>query len=331
MKEILICTLIAFLLSFILVAIEIPLLKKIGAGQNILSYVKEHEKKGGTPTMGGLAFVFAACVVSLTSAAIHGADKSYFVLLAIGLGYMLVGFLDDLMKKLRGKNLGLRAYQKILFQIAVAVLASVYCCLNGLTALKIPYTNLSFDIGWGMLPLGVVVFVATTNGVNLTDGLDGLAGSICAFFFIFLGLLLMLQGENEDIVTLSFCLTGALAAYLVFNNYRASIFMGDTGSMFLGGIVCALGVGCGVEFLMVLAAMVYILEALSVVIQSTVFKITKRIYHTKEGKRLFKMTPIHHHFELLHWSEIKIDAVFSTVAALFGAFAVVLAYGMFVR
>jgi len=310
MKEILICTLIAFLLSFILVAIEIPLLKKIGAGQNILSYVKEHEKKGGTPTMGGLAFVFAACVVSLTSAAIHGADKSYFVLLAIGLGYMLVGFLDDLMKKLRGKNLGLRAYQKILFQIAVAVLASVYCCLNGLTALKIPYTNLSFDIGWGMLPLGVVVFVATTNGVNLTDGLDGLAGSICAFFFIFLGLLLMLQGENEDIVTLSFCLTGALAAYLVFNNYRASIFMGDTGSLALGGFAAATSLFSGNALIIPILGIMFVLSSISVIMQV--------IYYKKTGKRIFLMAPIHHHFQEKGYAEGKIAYAYAITTAVLG-------------
>ena len=127
---------------------------------------------------------------------------------------------------------------------------------------------------------------------------------------------------------IAFCTAGALLGFLMWNFPPAKVFMGDTGSMFLGGIVCALGVGCKTEFLMVIAGIVYILEALSVLIQTTVFKITKKIHHTKEGKRLFKMTPIHHHFEMSGWSEIKIDAVFTFTAVLFGALAVVFAMMM---
>ncbi|MDE6273947.1 MAG: phospho-N-acetylmuramoyl-pentapeptide-transferase, partial [Clostridiales bacterium] len=231
-------------------------------------------------------------------------------LLAIGLGYLLVGFLDDLMKKLRGNNLGLRAYQKIVFQLLVAVLASVYCCLNGLTILRVPYTHVSFDIGWGMLPLGVVVFVATTNGVNLTDGLDGLAGSVCAFFFLFLGFLLVLEGENSDVATLSFCLTGALAAYLVFNNFRASIFMGDTGSLALGGFAASAALFTGnTLFIPILGAM-FVLSSISVIMQV--------IYYKKTGKRIFLMAPIHHHFQEKGYAEGKIAYAYAIATAVLG-------------
>ena len=226
-RTLLLGVLLSFAISLALCAAEIPLLKKLGAGQNILSYVKEHKHKGGTPTMGGLGFVFAAFLVALIVCDTR--DKPVLVALAVGLGYLAVGFLDDLLKKFRGKNLGLRPYQKIIFQFAVAVMASLYCCFEGLTVLKIPYTAFSFDIGWGMLPLGIFVFLATVNSVNLTDGLDGLAGSVSAVFFGAVAALLLLQGSNSETAKLCCCLVGALAAYLVFNVNRASVFMGDTG------------------------------------------------------------------------------------------------------
>ena len=180
MKTILCAVFFSFALSLLFCLSAIPLLKRMG-GQHILVYVKEHEQKEGTPTMGGLAFILAAVIAALVF--VRGADRPFWVAIAVGLGYLIVGFLDDFLKKQRGNNLGLRAYQKILFQLGVAVIASVFCCLEGFTVVRIPYTQLSFDIGWWMLPLGIFVFVATVNGVNLTDGLDGLAGGTSAVFF----------------------------------------------------------------------------------------------------------------------------------------------------
>ena len=175
-----------------------------------------------------------------------------------------------------------------------------------------------------------VVILYLVNAVNLTDGIDGLCSCVTvvymAAFACISGILGMYCATLLALLTAGGCI-----GFLMWNFPPAKVFMGDTGSMFLGGVVCALGVGCGAEFLMLMAALVYICEALSVVIQVTVFKITKKIYHTKEGKRLFKMTPIHHHFELSGWSELKIDVVFSLTAAVLGAGAVLLAMNMFAR
>ncbi len=306
--KILSCLLLSFALSLPLCAAEIPLLRRVGAGQNILSYVKEHASKGGTPTMGGLAFVLAAALSALFLS--KDGDKPFFVALAVGLGYLAVGFLDDLLKKLRGKNLGLRPYQKIFFQLAVAVVASVYCCLNGLTVLRIPFTRLSFAIGWWMLPLGVLVYLATVNSVNLTDGLDGLAGSTCAVFFLVLGILLSLQGESGATSSLCLCLTGALGAYLVFNVNRASVFMGDTGSLSLGGFAASCALFTGNALVIPILGAMFVLSSISVIIQV--------IYYKKTGKRVFLMAPIHHHFQEKGYTEGKIAYVYSVITAVLG-------------
>lgn len=308
-REILFVSVISFALSLLLCAVEIPLLKRLGTGQNILEYVKEHKNKSGTPSMGGLAFILSACAVALGFCGVS--DKPFLVALAVGLGYLAVGFLDDFLKLKRGKNLGLRAYQKVLFQLAVAVLASVYCCLNGLTVLRIPFTEISFDIGWWMLPLGILVFIATVNSVNLTDGLDGLAGSVSAIFFLVLGCIAALQGGNGETPMLCFCLTGALLAYLVFNTHRASVFMGDTGSLSLGGFAACAALFTGNALVIPIAGIMFVLSSISVIIQV--------IYYKKTGKRIFLMAPIHHHFQEKGYSEGKITYVYTVVTAVVGA------------
>ena len=305
MRIILLAVLVAFVLSIVFCAAAIPLLKRAGSGQHILSYVKEHAAKEGTPTMGGLAFVVAAVLSGLLFA--RGADKSFFVALAVGLGYLAVGFLDDLLKKRRGKNLGLRPYQKIIFQLAVAVMASVYCCLDGLTVLRIPYTSIEADIGWWMLPLGMLVFVGTVNGVNLTDGLDGLAGGTSAVFFLALGTLVFLQGESGALALLCFCLSGALAAYLVFNTSRASLFMGDTGSLALGGFAASAALFSGNALIVPIAGIMFVLSSISVIVQV--------IYYKKTGRRIFLMAPLHHHFQHKGYSESKIAYTYAAITA----------------
>ncbi len=307
LNKLLLCVLFSFLLSLVLCAVEIPLLKKLKAGQNILEYVKEHKDKGGTPTMGGLGFVIAACTVVLVLCGVS--DRPFTVCVAVGAGYMLVGLLDDLLKKLRGKNLGLRPYQKIVFQLAVAVIASIYACRSGRTLLFLPYTKTAVDIGWWILPLGVFVFLATVNSVNLTDGLDGLAGSSCAFFFLFLGSLLLLQGENVT-PCLCFCLTGALAAYLVFNVSRASVFMGDTGSLALGGFAASLALFTGNALAVPFLGFVFVLSSISVIIQV--------IHYKRTGRRVFLMAPIHHHFQEKGFSEAKISYCYAILTAVLG-------------
>ena len=294
MQKQLVILLCAFALSVPLCAALIPLLKKLGAGQNILGYVKEHEKKGGTPTMGGLAFLFAAAAVAL--AAYGFRDKPFLVALAVGMGYLAVGFLDDFLKKKRARNLGLTPWQKIAFQGAVAVIASLYCCLNGLTEVYIPFTRLRFDIGWWMFPLAALVLIATVNSVNLTDGLDGLAGSVGAFYFLAFGVLLILQGGSDSLSGLCFSLTGAIAGFLVFNTNRASLFMGDTGSNALA--VPVVGI-------------MFVISSISVIVQV--------IYYKKTGRRVFLMAPVHHHFQEKGYTECKIAFVYSVVTAMAGA------------
>jgi len=308
-RTMLLSALIAFVLSLVLCAVEIPLLKRLGAGQNILSYVKEHKSKGGTPTMGGLAFIFSACIVALIMGGVR--DKPFLVTVAVGVGYLAVGFLDDLLKKRRGENLGLRPYQKIIFQLAVAVMASLYCCFEGITVLRIPYTRLTVDVGWGMLPLGIFVLLATVNSVNLTDGLDGLAGSVSAVFFAFVATLLILQEGDGDSAILCICLTGALAAYLVFNTNRASVFMGDTGSLSLGGFAACVCLFTGNALVIPIAGIMFVLSSISVIIQV--------IYYKKTGKRVFLMAPIRHHVQEKGYSEGKISYAYALVTAVLGA------------
>ena len=304
MQHILLAALCAFTASLALCALAIPLLRRAGTGQHILSYVKEHAGKEGTPSMGGLAFLPAAVLVALAFA--RGADKPFWVTLAVGLGYLVVGFLDDFLKQRRGKNLGLRAYQKIVLQLAVAVMASLFCCLEGLTVLRIPYTQLSFDIGWWMLPLGVFVFVATVNGVNLTDGLDGLAGGTCAVFLLALSLLLFVQ-DGGALGTLCLCLAAALAGYLVFNTSKASLFMGDTGSLSLGGFAAATALLSGNALVIPILGIMFVLSSISVILQV--------IYYKKTGKRIFLMAPLHHHFQMKGYSEAKIAYCYAAVTA----------------
>ncbi len=309
MKEYLAAALLSFALSFLLCKAEIPLLRRMKAGQNILGYVKEHEGKSGTPTMGGPAFLLSAAAISLL---FYGfSDKPLYVSLAIGIGFMLVGFLDDFMKLRHKENLGLTALQKIVFQVAVALCAAVYCYLDGLTVVFIPFTKFSFDIGWGIIPLAVFVFLAAVNSVNLTDGLDGLAGGSAAAYFLSMGLLLCVQVRFPAVAGLCFCLTGTLAAFLVFNTNRASVFMGDTGSLGLGGFVACTGIFTGNLLYIAVIGAVFVLSSITVILQV--------IYYKKTGKRVFLMAPVHHHFQEKGYSESKIAYCYALVTTLLGA------------
>ena len=334
----------AFIITWLSGYWLIPLLHKLKYGQTILEIgPKWHkEKKEGTPTMGGIGFIFAVCVsfavgmIALgtsKNADWFGEDKTEFIttvsgfVMALLFGFM--GFLDDFIKVKQKHNEGLTPLQKIIFQVMIiaAYFATLYISGLAHTVIFLP-GNIQWDLGLFYYPIMGLGILYLVNAVNLTDGIDGLCSSVTVVYtaaFAVISWILGMFGQT----LLAFCAAGGCIGFLMWNFPPAKVFMGDTGSMFLGGIVCALGVGCKVEFLMVIAAMVYVLEALSVVIQSTIFKITKKIYHTKEGKRFFKMTPIHHHFELSGWSEIKIDIVFSLIGALMGGLSVLLAYNMF--
>ena len=302
---------VLFLVSLVLSAtfcfFLIPLLKKVHAGQNILSYVKEHEKKSGTPTMGGIAFVLAS-LLSLVFF-VGKWSRTLIVTIVVGIAFMIVGLLDDLLKKKRKKNLGLTAWQKIVFQLLVAIMASFYAVRSGVTALSIPFLNQKMELGWWYFPLAVLVFLATVNCVNLTDGLDGLASGVCVPFFLFFGILIGGMGDYGS-SALAISLSASLVGYLLFNVSPASVFMGDTGSLALGGFASCLGVFSGNSLYIAVVGFAFVLSGGSVILQVLYFKITG-------GKRIFKMTPIHHHFQQLGYKESQISyAYFAVTLAL---------------
>ncbi len=264
MKRYLFAAILSFILSLLLCYILIPVLRKLKAGQNILSYVKEHKKKSGTPTMGGIAFLSAAVIMTVVFA--RGGNKTLVVCLSIGLAYMVVGVFDDFLKQKHKENLGLKAWQKLVFQTLIALFAGVYCLRAGLTGLYIPFWGKRLDVGWGVLPLSVFVFLATVNAVNLTDGLDGLAAGVSVPFFGALGIIILLEGGN--ILSLPcFCLVGALLAYLFFNSPPASVFMGDTGSLSLGGFASAIAIFSGNALYIVLVGICFVFSVISVLMQ----------------------------------------------------------------
>ncbi len=314
MKGYLWTVMVSFALSFAFCLLLIPLLRKWKAGQNILCYVKEHKKKGGTPTMGGIAFLSAAVVTTALFSA--KGDKTLLVCLAVGLAYTAVGLLDDFFKLKRKENLGLTPWQKLLFQTAIALFAGIYCLRAGLTELHIPFFGGYIRLGWWILPLSVFVFLATVNAVNLTDGLDGLAAGVSLPFFAVMGVLVLLQGGNPSFSTLSFSLVGGLCAYLLFNTPPASVFMGDTGSLGLGGFAAVIAVCSGNALYIVLVGGCFVFSVISVLIQVIYYKATG-------GKRVFLMAPAHHHFQEKGYAEGKISYAYFLVTLLLGLLCLV--------
>ena len=313
MKISILTAIFSFSLSFVFCKILIPILRKIKAGQNILSYVKEHKEKGGTPTMGGIAFLFAAVLATIIL--FKGNDKRVTVSLAIGISYMLVGLLDDILKKKHKENLGLRAWQKLLFQLSIAVLAGIYCNREGLTMLYLPFFNKSLDIGTWIIPLAIFVYIATVNAVNLTDGLDGLAAGVSAPYFGVLGILIFLQREKEGLSMLSFALMGALVAYLLFNVAPAYVFMGDTGSLSLGGFTASITLFSGNVLYLPIVGACFVFSVISVIVQVIYYKASK-------GKRIFLMAPAHHHFQEKGYSESRISYAYFAITTLLGAICI---------
>ena len=310
MKTLFICVLAAFLLSLLLLILILPLLRRLKAGQYILGYVKEHKNKGGTPTMGGLAFIVAIIIVGMFTFGFEVGEVN--LIFAITAGFTAVGFIDDFLKIYRKENEGLKPYQKIIFQLSIAAVAAAYCYVNGITAVKIPFGGgLEVDIGWGIIPLVIFIFVSTVNCVNLTDGLDGLAGGTSlAYLFVF-GLLLTMQGQKFS--SLCFIAAGALAAFLVFNSNRAAIFMGDTGSLALGGFISS--VFSGNSLYIPLIGIMFVISGISVIVQV--------IYYKRTRKRVFLMAPIHHHFQMKGHTECKISYCYAAITAFVGIFCLI--------
>ncbi len=306
MKEIFIAVLCGFIASVLLLMLILPLLKRLKAGQYILGYVKEHEKKSGTPTMGGLAFICAIIIVGFCMLGFGGGEANLTI--AVTAAFMVVGFLDDFLKIFHKKNEGLKPYQKIIFQTAIATVAALFCWFNGKTFLNVPFIGKSVDIGWGIIPLVIFIFTATVNCVNLTDGLDGLAGGTSCAYLLILGIMLCMSGVSYGV--LCFIGIGAVAAFLVFNTNKAAIFMGDTGSLALGGFISCLSVFSSNSLYIPLVGIMFVISGISVIVQV--------IYYKRTSKRVFLMAPIHHHFQMKGYTECKITYAYFALTCLVG-------------
>ena len=288
----------------------LPVLRALKAGQSIREVGPTwHNHKAGTPMMGGLMFIFAA-IICLVCNLFTMQDFTVFYVLALALCFGLVGFLDDFFKLKYKRNLGLTSAQKAMLQMAVSALYLYLLYKQGVMScdLYIPFVNVTFFIH----PLVYIFFamfvmVGCVNAVNLTDGVDGLSGSVTIPVMVFFAVVAVAK-ERFDLALLPASLAGGLIAYLFYNWHPAQVFMGDTGSLFLGGIVCALAFALDMPLVLILVGIVYIVETLSVIIQVGYFKIS-------HGKRIFKMAPIHHHFEMCGWKEEKIVIVFAGVSA----------------
>ena len=287
----------------------IPMLRALKAGQSIREEGPTwHNSKAGTPMMGGLMFILAAVACLLFS--IPGmCDGTVFFVLALGLCFGLVGFLDDFFKLKYKRNLGLTAIQKSLLQMAVSALFVYLLYKRGILTcdVYIPF----FDVTFYLHPIAYICFamfimVGGVNSVNLTDGVDGLCASVTVPVMVFFTAAAVAL-KKWDLALLPACLTGGLIAYLFYNWHPAKVFMGDTGSLFLGGIVTGLAFALDMPLILILVGIVYICETLSVILQVGYFKLT-------HGKRLFKMSPIHHHFEMCGWKEVKVVLVFASVS-----------------
>ncbi len=287
----------------------IPVLRALKAGQSIREVGPTwHNSKKGTPMMGGLMFI-AGALVCLLGYIPTMEDYTVFFVLALAMCFGLVGFLDDFFKLKFKRNLGLTSLQKAMLQMAVSALFLYILYKQGAMScdLYIPFVKVSYPIHpMVYIFFAMFVIVGCVNAVNLTDGVDGLCGSVTVPVMVFFTAAAVAK-QRFDLALLPACLTAGLVAYLFYNWHPAKVFMGDTGSLFLGGAVCALAFALEMPLILILVGLVYIVETLSVILQVGYFKLTK-------GKRIFKMAPIHHHFEMCGWKEVKIVLVFSAVS-----------------
>lgn len=307
---------IALLLTAILMPLFIPLLQRMKFGQSIRAEGPEsHMKKTGTPTMGGLVFLIAIIITALAVAAFTDLlVTELMILLLVLFGYGLIGFLDDFIKVVLKRNLGLTSLQKLIAQIVIAVISFFLLGMIDFdTGLVIPFTDIAIELS-GLYVLFIIFWlVGFSNAVNLTDGLDGLVAGTASIAFAAFGILAIRQDEAA-IALFTFIVAGALIGFLIFNKYPAKVFMGDTGSLALGGALAMVSILLKQELLLLLIGIVFVIETASVILQVGSFKLRK--------KRIFKMSPIHHHFELSGWSEWKVVSVFWMAGLIAAAVAV---------
>ena len=299
---------ISFVISVILAPIIIPFLRRLKASQTERTDgVQSHLAKAGTPTMGGLIFLIATTVTAL----LYVKDYPNIIpILFLTLGFGLIGFLDDYLKVVLKRSDGLLPWQKMAGQILVTGIFAFYLIrfTDVELTLLVPFSGgYYWDIGWVAVPLLFVAVIGTVNGVNFTDGLDGLAASVTIMVATFFSVVAVGTGSGIEPITCA--VVGALMGFLLFNVFPARVFMGDTGSLALGGFVAGTAYMLQMPLFLLLVGLIYMVEVLSVIIQVTYFKKTG-------GKRIFKMAPIHHHFELCGWSETRVVAVFSIITAI---------------
>ncbi len=307
--SVLIPVLISFALSVVMGPLIIPVLRKLKMGQTEREEgVKSHLKKAGTPTMGGVIILLSVVITSV----IYIKDYPKIIpILFVTLGFGLIGFLDDYLKVVMKRSDGLFPKQKMALQIVVTAIFAFYIIkfTDVSLAMLIPFTGGKYwNIGWLAIPLLFIAVIGTVNGVNFTDGLDGLASSVTVLVATFFTVVAI--GTESGIEPVTCAVVGALLGFLLFNVYPASVFMGDTGSLALGGFVASTAYMLQMPVFILIVGLIYLVEVLSVMIQVTYFKKTG-------GKRIFKMAPIHHHFELCGWSETRVVAVFSIITAIF--------------
>lgn len=297
---------IGVIVTLILGPITIPLLRRLKFGQNIREEgPKSHLKKAGTPTMGGIMFILSTTIVMIIMSDSF-TEKGVIALYSL-IAFGFIGFLDDLLKILKKQSEGLKAWQKMILLLIVSGAFGYYSYVNLPHDIVIPFTDFKLPLGVLYVPFVIFVYAAMTNAVNLTDGLDGLASTVSVLVLTFFGVLTFLI-KDYSLTMFSVALIAGLVGFLRFNAYPAKVFMGDTGSLAIGGAITTIAIISGYPLLIVIVGGIYVVEALSVIIQVTSFKLT--------GKRVFKMAPIHHHFEQCGWNEVKIVTVFSIITVL---------------
>ena len=311
MFEVFLPMLVSFVLVLILGPICIPMLRRLKMGNTERVYIKEHKLKNGTPSTGGIMILVTFSVVSFDQARFN---PHIYPIIYLTLGFGIIGFVDDLLKAIKHSSDGLKAWQKMLGQIAVTTGFAVYMAKFSDISLemRIPFTGAFIDMGWFAIVVLYLAVLGTVNGANFTDGLDGLATSVTLVIAAFFGVAAITL--YSDITACAAAMIGALLGFLMFNVHPAKIFMGDTGSLALGGFVAGCAYMLKMPIFIIIVALIYLVEVLSVILQVGYFKLT-------HGKRIFRMAPIHHHFELGGWSEVKVVAVFTTVTIFLCVFA----------
>ncbi|WP_461201695.1 phospho-N-acetylmuramoyl-pentapeptide-transferase [Anoxybacillus sp. TBDG-1] len=302
---------LAFIITVVLSPIFIPFLRRLKFGQSIREEgPKSHQKKSGTPTMGGLMILLSLSMTTfMMSGTFFERTPQTYLLLFVTLGYGLLGFIDDFIKVVMKRNLGLTSKQKLAGQLLIALIFYFFFQHYSIsTVVSIPGTDMSIDLGVAYILLIIFMLVGGSNAVNLTDGLDGLLAGTAAIAFGAYAVLAWNQGQY-DIAIFSVAVVGAVLGFLVFNAHPAKVFMGDTGSLALGGAIVAIAILTKLEILLVIIGGVFVIETLSVIIQVISFKMT--------GKRVFRMSPLHHHYELIGWSEWRVVVTFWAVGLLF--------------